>query len=154
MFQRPLPGLLDASFSDSLGVLKRIGSLGGLLPPMLILWTWTMYSVSSSRSHSAHERVVVFTSWMNLNMRTSFFCRWARNKRSEEEEAQFRVILKFYFLWHLLSWEVNGLGLQWHSTPLSDILILGWYCFWGLFNTQRTNLWGKMQKSEDSIGNK
>lgn len=70
------PGLLDAIFSDSLGVLKSTGSLGGLLPPMLMLWTWTMYSVSSSRSHSAQERVVVFTSWMNLSMRTSFFCRW------------------------------------------------------------------------------
>lgn len=70
------PGLLDAIFSDSFGVLKSTGSLGGLLPPMLMLWTWTMYSVSSSRSQSAQERVVVFTSWMNRSMRTSFFCRW------------------------------------------------------------------------------
>lgn len=114
----PSPGLLDAIFSDSLGVLKRTGWLGGLLPPMLMLWTWTMYSVSSSRSQSAQERVVVFTSWMNLSMRTSFFCRWEGKQkvRNQHQQAKCNVILHWsllgnsFLFWQHLSRELTGQG--------------------------------------------
>lgn len=70
-----LPLFFEASFSASLGVLKSTGSLAGLWPWMLMDWTCTMYSVSSSRSQRAQERVVVFSSWMKRIMRTSFFCK-------------------------------------------------------------------------------
>lgn len=148
------PGLLDAIFSDSLGVLKRTGSLGGLLPPMLMLWTWTMYSVSSSKSHSAQERVVVFTSWMNLSMRTSFFCRQEGCRESWGHEARCNMILhrslqgnSLFFLAApqrrsrtprlnryirppLIAW---NLRLQWVS-----ILNIS-----SVSSVSRTNLWGK-----------
>lgn len=68
-----LPLFLDAIFSASRGVLKSRGSLAGLWPWMEMACTCTMYSVSSSRSQSAHDRVVVFTSWMKRSIRTSFF---------------------------------------------------------------------------------
>lgn len=77
-----LPLFLEASFSASLGVLKRTGSLAGLWPWMLMAWTCTMYSVSSSRSQRAQERVVVFTSWMKRSIRTSFF--WKPREESTE----------------------------------------------------------------------
>lgn len=77
-----LPLFLEASFSASLGVLKRTGSLAGLWPWMLMDWTCTMYSVSSSRSQRAQERVVVFTSWMKRSIRTSFF--WKPREESTE----------------------------------------------------------------------
>lgn len=82
-----LPGLLEAIFSDSFGVRKRTGSLGGLVPLMLMDCTWTIYSVSASKSHNAQERVVVFTSWIKRIMRTSFF--WNKEDRQRDMwEAQ------------------------------------------------------------------
>lgn len=76
-----LPLLLEAWVSASLGVRKRRGSLRGLVPSMLMDWTCTMYSVSSSKSHNAQERVVVLTSWMNRSMRT--FCGNTTRERGE-----------------------------------------------------------------------
>lgn len=70
-----LPLFLEAIFSASRGVLKSTGSLAGLWPWMEMACTCTMYSVSSSRSQRAQERVVVFTSWMKRSIRTSFFCK-------------------------------------------------------------------------------
>lgn len=77
-----LPLLLEAWVSASLGVRKRRGSLRGLVANMLMDWTCTMYSVSSSKSHNAQERVVVLTSWMNRSMRT--FCGNTTRERGDE----------------------------------------------------------------------